>query len=64
GDFKSASDAISDDILDSVIICGTPVDCARRFEDYCKTGVTLPILMPVGDVKLGLQTFARLVDQG
>ncbi|MBI4257472.1 MAG: LLM class flavin-dependent oxidoreductase, partial [Thaumarchaeota archaeon] len=36
GDFKSASDAISDDILDSVIICGTPVDCARRFEDYCK----------------------------
>ncbi len=43
---------VSDSMLDSLVICGTPEDCRKKLERFVKAGVALPILQfnPIGNV--------------
>jgi alkanesulfonate monooxygenase SsuD/methylene tetrahydromethanopterin reductase-like flavin-dependent oxidoreductase (luciferase family) len=43
---------VSDTMLDSLTICGTPDDCKKKLAKFIKTGVSLPIIQfnPIGEV--------------
>jgi 5,10-methylenetetrahydromethanopterin reductase len=43
---------VSNKMLDSLTICGTPEDCMKKLDQFIKTGVTLPIIQfnPIGEV--------------
>jgi len=49
---KSNHESVTDEMLDSLVICGTPQECVKKLERIVNTGVTLPIIQfnPVGDV--------------
>ncbi len=55
---------VSEPMLDSLVICGTPEECRKKLDKITKTGITLPILQfnPVGDVvdsfRLLISTFS------
>ncbi len=51
---------VSDSMLDSLVICGTPEDCRKKLEKFVKAGVALPILQfnPIGSV---IESFELLV---
>lgn len=44
GDRMSATNAVSDRLIDSVALAGSPDECRRKLEDFRNSGVTLPIL--------------------
>lgn len=58
GDRQAASAALSDAMISAFTISGTPEECLSKFEEYRKTGITLPIIMPIGDIKLAIETFS------
>ena len=43
---------VSNNLLDSLTICGTPEDCRKKLDRFIKTGVSLPIIQfnPIGEV--------------
>ena len=49
---KSNHESVTDEMLDSLVICGTPQECVKKLARIINTGVTLPIIQfnPVGDV--------------
>lgn len=47
GKADEATSMITDDILDSITISGTPQQCAKRFEEYREAGVDVMVLRPV-----------------
>ena len=49
---KSNHELVTDDMLDSLVICGTPQECVKKLERIVNAGVTLPIIQfnPIGDV--------------
>ncbi|MGQ0638529.1 MAG: LLM class flavin-dependent oxidoreductase [Nitrososphaerota archaeon] len=51
---------VSDSMLESLVICGTPEDCRKKLERFVKAGVALPILQfnPIGNV---IESFELLV---
>ena len=48
----SNHELVTDAMLDSLLICGSPQECVKKLERIVNTGVTLPIIQfnPVGDV--------------
>ena len=44
GDRLSATTAVTDQIIDSFAVAGSPDDCRRRLGDFRRSGVVLPIL--------------------
>ena len=44
GDRQSATNAVSERLIDSVALAGSPDDCRRKLNDFRNSGVTLPIL--------------------
>jgi 5,10-methylenetetrahydromethanopterin reductase len=58
-DFAAAAKAMPDAVVEALTITGNPDHCLRRLKDYQKAGVELPILMPIGDVKTAIETFAQ-----
>jgi probable F420-dependent oxidoreductase len=44
GDRVSATNAVSDRLIDSVALAGSPDECRRKLQDFRNSGVTLPIL--------------------
>ena len=49
----SAADAVTDRMLDSLTVSGTPEECRRSLSKFLETGVTLPIMQvnPVEDAE-------------
>ncbi len=49
---KSNHELVTDNMLDSLVICGTPQECIKKLERIVSAGVTLPIIQfnPIGDV--------------
>lgn len=43
---------VSNNLLDSLTICGTPEDCKKKLGKFVRTGVSLPIIQfnPIGEV--------------
>ena len=50
GDRKGALDAIPDEVLDDLVLHGSPADCRRQVQSYMDAGVTTAVLavVPVG----------------
>ena len=46
GDRDTAHDNVSDDLIDSVAIAGTPDEGRQRLREYCDQGVDIPIVYP------------------
>jgi alkanesulfonate monooxygenase SsuD/methylene tetrahydromethanopterin reductase-like flavin-dependent oxidoreductase (luciferase family) len=44
GDRLSATNEVSERLIDSVALAGSPDECRRKLEDFRNSGVTLPIL--------------------
>jgi F420-dependent oxidoreductase-like protein len=50
GDRAGATKQVTQRLIDSVALAGSPVECRARLEDFRKAGVTLPILsFSIGD---------------
>ncbi len=47
GDRKAALGAISDEVVDALVVHGDPEDCRAHVARYVERGVTLPVLMVV-----------------
>jgi probable F420-dependent oxidoreductase len=44
GDRKAALAAIPDELVDELVVHGTPAECRARVEQYVKAGVTVPVM--------------------
>ena len=67
GDRRSASAAVTDDIIDEFFVYGSPEQCRTRLREYLDAGVTTPIITPFPMVAnpiaaLELLDAARLFD--
>ncbi len=51
--FRTNHKLVSNIMLDSLTICGTPEECKKKLERFVKTGVSLPIIQfnPVDEVE-------------
>ncbi|HEY2986773.1 MAG TPA: LLM class flavin-dependent oxidoreductase [Candidatus Binatia bacterium] len=47
-DWDGAKKFISDEVVHAHSISGTPVECRRRIDEFVKSGLDLPILLPMG----------------
>jgi probable F420-dependent oxidoreductase len=47
GDRKAATAAISDEVVDELIVHGSPAECRAHIERYVAAGVTVPVLAPL-----------------
>ena len=45
---EAATSLVTDELVDAVALTGTPESCRRKVEQYRGSGVTLPIIFPVG----------------
>ncbi len=45
GDRKGALEAIPDEVVDDLVVWGTPAQCRARIDEYVRNGVTTPCLM-------------------
>ena len=57
-----ASKLVPDEIVQTLAAAGTPDECRARVSQYVADGCTCPILYPLGDVALTIDTFARDTD--
>ena len=53
-----ASKLVPDDIVQMICAAGTPDECREKVDEYIANGCTSPILYPLGDVRLMIDTFA------
>ena len=58
GDVAEAKRLVPDEAVDALAIAGKPDRALERISEYVKAGVTLPILMPIGDVRFALEALA------
>jgi alkanesulfonate monooxygenase SsuD/methylene tetrahydromethanopterin reductase-like flavin-dependent oxidoreductase (luciferase family) len=58
GDEVGARRLIPEAAIEALTVTGTPDHALARVGEYMKAGVTLPILMPIGDVGLALSELA------
>ena len=57
-DIPAAAKAIPDAVVDALTLTGDADHCITRLNDYRKSGVDLPIIMPIGDVKQAMEAFS------
>jgi 5,10-methylenetetrahydromethanopterin reductase len=55
---KKAMQYVSDDLVLRITATGTPDEAVAKVKEYVKRGATCPILYPLGDPKLMIDTFA------
>ena len=53
-----AAKLVPDDIVQMICAAGTPDECREKVDEYMANGCTCPILYPLGDVHLMIDTFA------
>jgi 5,10-methylenetetrahydromethanopterin reductase len=58
GDVAEAKRLIPDDAIEALAVVGTAEHAKERVADYVKAGVTLPILMPIGNVDYAIAAMA------
>jgi probable F420-dependent oxidoreductase len=47
GDRRAAVAAIGDDVVDELVVHGSPAECRAQIQRYVDCGVTVPVLMPL-----------------
>ncbi len=60
GDIPAAKRLIPEEAIEALTISGGADHAAERIEEYRKAGVTLPILMPIGNVGYAVDALAPL----
>lgn len=55
---RAAMKYVPDDLVQRITASGTPEEVKAKVREYVKYGATCPILYPLGDVKLMIDTFA------
>ncbi len=55
---RAAMKYVPDELVQRITASGTPAEVRAKVREYIKTGATCPILYPLGDVKLMIDTFA------
>ncbi|MCH7697778.1 MAG: LLM class F420-dependent oxidoreductase [Chloroflexi bacterium] len=67
GDRQKATELVPDEVIDGVFVMGSPQACLDQIEEYCKNGVTVPVLNfiqtaqdPKGLAALHLKTMKEL----
>jgi 5,10-methylenetetrahydromethanopterin reductase len=55
---EQAMSLVPDDVVQLITASGTPEECVRKVEEYVAAGCTCPVLYPLGDVELMIDTFA------
>jgi probable F420-dependent oxidoreductase len=60
GDRAGAAAAVPDEVVDDLVVHGTPEQCRDHVRRYVEAGVTVPVLalLPIGDVADGLRALA------
>ncbi len=61
GDRKGALDAIGDEVVDELIVHGSPAQCRAHVERYVANGVTTPVLMPLPFANFPERETARML---
>lgn len=56
---RQAMPLVSDDLVQRITASGTPAEVKAKVREYMNNGATCPILYPLGDVKLMIDTFAN-----
>ena len=46
GDIKRAEESVSDNLMDTFVIAGSPDECKDSLEKFVKAGIRLPIIYP------------------
>jgi 5,10-methylenetetrahydromethanopterin reductase len=49
---------VPDDVVQMITASGTPKEVKAKVREYIQYGATCPILYPLGDVRLMIDTFA------
>ncbi len=55
---RQAMHLVPDDLVQRITASGTPAEVKAKVREYVNNGATCPILYPLGDVKLMIDTFA------
>ena len=55
---QQAMPLVPDDLVQRITASGTPAEVKAKVREYVNNGATCPILYPLGDVKLMIDTFA------
>jgi 5,10-methylenetetrahydromethanopterin reductase len=58
GDAAEAKRLIPEEAIEALTVTGTPDHAADRIREYFDAGVTLPILMPIGNVEFAMKSMA------
>jgi 5,10-methylenetetrahydromethanopterin reductase len=57
-EIERAMELVPDEVVQLITASGTPEECVKKVEEYKAAGCTCPVLYPLGDVKLMIDTFA------
>ncbi|MBW7881758.1 MAG: LLM class flavin-dependent oxidoreductase [Caldilineaceae bacterium] len=55
---RAAMHLVPDELVQRITASGTPAEVKTKVREYIKYGATYPVLYPLGDVKLMIDTFA------
>ncbi len=58
GDAAEAKRLIPEEAIEALTVTGTPNHAVERVGEYLEAGVTLPILMPIGNVEFAMKSMA------
>lgn len=58
GNLEEAKRAVPEEAVDALTLAGTPDQAHERLREYGKTGVTLPIIMPIGNIDYAISSMA------
>jgi probable F420-dependent oxidoreductase len=60
GDRAGAAAAVPDEVVDDLVVHGTPEQCREHVRRYVEAGVTVPVLalLPIGDVATAVRALA------
>ncbi len=50
------ADGVTEEVLDHLVVAGTPEQCRRRIQSYCEAGVQLPILAAIDNLTETIDT--------
>ncbi len=63
-DIRKAMRLVPDDAVQMITASGTPDECRAKVGEYVTSGATCPVLYPLGDVRLMIDTFAPAAISG
>ncbi len=56
---RQAMPLVPDELVQRITASGTPAEVKAKVRQYLDNGATCPILYPLGDVKMMIDTFAE-----